>query len=197
MSASRSEGRHPLGILAWLTFIALCLSLYLLRPELFDPVLIQGFFSSNVELGLLAYLALATLRGLTLLPLTPLLLAGILVFPPLPLFLVNQLGVCTSSAIIYYLSRYLGFDAFFNARYPRQISRLTQALDKAKLPVVTAWGFLPFLPTDLIVYVCGVLRLSAFVTLLGVSIGEGTICAVYVFGGAASLEALEERLDGG
>lgn len=195
MNKPKPERRHPLGILAWLAFAGLCLSLYFLRPDLFEPDRIQSFFSSNLELGLLGYLVLATLRGLTLIPLTPLLFAGILVFPPLPLFLVNQVGVYTSSALIYYLARYLGFDAYFQARYPTQIARLTSLLDKAKLPVITTWGFFPFLPTDLIVYVCSVLRISALVTLLGVSIGEGVICAVYIFGGSAGLEVLEETLD--
>jgi hypothetical protein len=35
-----------------------------------------------------------------------------------------------------------------------------------------------------------VLRISVFKTLLGVSIGEGVICAVYIFGGSAGLAAL-------
>jgi uncharacterized membrane protein YdjX (TVP38/TMEM64 family) len=122
-----------------------------------------------------------------LIPSTPLVLAGILVFPPLPLFLVNQLAVYTSSAIVYLMSRQVRFDHFFHERYPKQVERLTRLLHKRELLVISLWGFAPFVPTDMIVYVCSVLRIRLWKTLLGVSIGEGVICAIYIFGGSLGL----------
>lgn len=182
------------GLYLWLALITTSLSLYFFHPELFAPQNIRQFFSDNLVGGLLIYFIISTLRGLTLIPSTPILLAGILVFPPLPLWIVNQLAVYTSSAIVYYLARHLRFDRYFHAHYPKQVERLSALLKKAELTVISAWGFFPFVPSDMIVYVCSVLRISVFKTLLGISIGEGVICAIYIFGGAYGINALTELL---
>jgi uncharacterized membrane protein YdjX (TVP38/TMEM64 family) len=134
----------------------------------------------------------STLRGFTLIPSTPIVFAGILVFPPAPLFLVNLLAVYTSSAIVYYMARAVKFDNYFHAEYPNQINKLTALLKNRELPVISLWGFAPMVPTDMIVYVCSVLRISVIKTLLGVSIGEGIICAIYIFGGSFTLNSLLE-----
>jgi len=178
------------GLYLWLLVIGVCLSLYFFRPDLFEPQRIRGFFNANLVPGLCIYFVVSTLRGFTLIPSTPIVLAGILVFPPLPLFLVNQLAVYSSSAIVYYMARYLRFDHFFHEHYDEQVKTLTRLLHRRELPVIAAWGFTPFVPSDLIVYVCGVLRINVVKTLVGISIGEGVICALYIFGGAWGLELL-------
>tara|TARA_R110002110_G_scaffold95455_1_gene246589 strand:+ start:150948 stop:151547 length:600 start_codon:yes stop_codon:yes gene_type:complete len=178
------------GLYTWLIVITVCLSFYFLRPELFEPQRLRAFFDANLLSGLTIYFIISTLRGFTLIPSTPIVLAGILVFPPLPLFLVNQLAVYSSSAIVYYMASYLRFDRFFHEHYDRQVKQLTRLLHKKEMPVIAAWGFTPFVPSDLIVYVCGVLRISVVKTLIGISIGEGVICAIYIFGGSYSLDAM-------
>lgn len=182
------------GLCAWTSLVAFCLCLYFFRPDLFDPRRLRAFFAGNLEAGLLVYFVISTLRGFTLIPLTPIVLAGVLVFPPVELWLVNQLGVCTSSAIVYGMARYVRTDVYFHARYPLQIERLTALLRKRELPVIGVWGAAPFMPSDMIVYVCGVLRISLWKTLLGISIGEGLICTLYIFGGALSLSSIYRLL---
>ncbi|HEX7080401.1 MAG TPA: VTT domain-containing protein [Gammaproteobacteria bacterium] len=177
------------GVCTWAAFVAVCLSFYLFAPELFDPRRLRELFAGNLETGLLVYFVIATLRGFTFIPLTPILLAGVLVFPPLPLFLVNQAAVGTSSAIVYGMARIVGSDRFARNHYPEQVERLAGLLEKRELPVIGLWGAAPFTPSDLIVYVCSVLRISLWKTLLGISIGEGLVCAIYIFGGASVLEA--------
>jgi uncharacterized membrane protein YdjX (TVP38/TMEM64 family) len=183
-----------LGLYTWLGLVAICLSLYFFLPELFAPENIRRFFSANLYEGLFVYFVISTLRGFTLIPSTPIVLAGVLVFPPWPLFLVNQLAVYSSSAIVYYMARHLRFDHYFHEHYPGQVERLSALLRKAELTVISAWGFAPFVPSDMIVYVCSVLRIKLWKTLLGVSIGEGVICAIYIFGGAAGLSVLIDYL---
>ncbi|MGM0631637.1 MAG: TVP38/TMEM64 family protein [Pseudomonadota bacterium] len=184
------ETSNLFGLYLWLGLVTVCLSLYVFRPDLFEPTRIRQYFADNLALGLLGYFTISTLRGFTLIPSTPFVLAGVLVFPPWPLFLVNQLAVYTSSAIVYGMARYFRFDHFFHSRYPRQIESLTGLLRGRQLPVISLWGFFPFVPTDMIVYVCSVLRIRLWKTLLGVSIGEGVICAIYIFGGAMSLQMI-------
>lgn len=192
MKKERLETINFFGLYTWLFLISITLSLYFFKPELFEPQRIRQFFSDNLISGLFVYFIISTLRGFTLIPSTPIVLAGILVFPPWPLFLVNQLAVLSSSAILYYMVRYIRMDGFFNSRYPRYIDTLKRWLHRKELPVITVWGFAPFVPTDMIVYVCSVLRIHIAKTLFGVSIGEGVICALYIFGGAAGVNYLLE-----
>jgi uncharacterized membrane protein YdjX (TVP38/TMEM64 family) len=178
------------GLYTWLAVVITSLSLYFFFPQLFAPDNIRQFFSDNLALGLLGYFVISTVRGFTLIPSTPIVLAGVLVFPPWPLFLVNQLAVYSSSAIVYFMARQFRFDHYFHEHYPRQVERLTALLRRRELIVISTWGFIPVVPSDMIVYVCSVLRIRLWKTLLGVSIGEGIICAIYIFGGAAGLNAL-------
>lgn len=194
LNKEKLETSNLFGLYLWLALITVCLSLYFLRPDLFEPSRIRLFFSDNLGWGLFGYFVISTLRGFTLIPSTPIVLAGVLVFPPWPLFLVNQLAVYSSSAIVYGMARYFRFDHFFHSRYPRQIESLTRLLQGRQLPVISIWGFFPVVPTDMIVYVCSVLRISVWKTLLGVSIGEGVICAIYIFGGAMSLQMILENV---
>ena len=57
------------------------------------------------------------------------------------------------------------------------------ALEKNELPIIIAWSAFPLLPTDLICYICGTLEVGLKKMLLGVLIGEGITCAVYIFFG--------------
>ncbi|MEX0618177.1 MAG: VTT domain-containing protein [Pseudohongiellaceae bacterium] len=182
------------GLYFWLTIIVISLSLFFFQPDWFEPQRLRRLFSDNLVLGLSVYFIVSTLRGFTLIPSTPIVLAGILVFPPIPLYLVNLVAVFTSSAIVYYMARMARFDHFFHQHYPDQIARLTGLLKNRELPVISVWGFAPMVPTDMIVYVCSVLRISLAKTLFGSAIGEGVICAVYIFGGAATLGALLDSL---
>jgi uncharacterized membrane protein YdjX (TVP38/TMEM64 family) len=58
---------------------------------------------------------------------------------------------------------------------------------RRQLPVVLAWSFFPAAPTDLVVYVCGVLKIDLKKCLFGVAVGEGAICAIYIFLGGQAL----------
>jgi len=190
VNKDKFENVGSFGLYLWLALIVACLSFYIMRPELFEPAQIRQFFSSNLLSGLTVYFIISTLRGLTLIPAAPFVLAVTLVFPPLPLFLVNQAAVYSSSALLYYVTKAMNFDNFFFTHYPKQTEKLILLLRERELPVISAWGFAPFVPSDMIVCICSVLRISVWKTLLGVSIGEGIICAIYIFGGAASLSAL-------
>ena len=188
---TRTSGSDSyLGLYIWAGFVAVCLWLYYLNPDVFAPDNIRRWFGDNLYLGLFIYVVLFCVRAFTLIPHTPLLVTGILVFPPLPLFIANLLGINGTVAIIYFLSRKLHFDRYFDTRYPLQIGKLSQLLRNREFPVIVFWSFALVLPTDLIVYVCSILHIKPIKAFVGVSIGEGIISALYIFGGAAGLEWL-------
>jgi uncharacterized membrane protein YdjX (TVP38/TMEM64 family) len=137
-----------------------------------------------------AYLALGCIRGFTLVPATYLVVAGMLVLPPLPLYVLTVAGIIVSSSAVYYFAEAMEFDRFFERRYSRQVERLRALMTRRELPIVIIWSFFPIAPTDLVCYVCGALRVDLKKCLLGVTIGEGAICAVYIFLGGHALSWL-------
>jgi uncharacterized membrane protein YdjX (TVP38/TMEM64 family) len=136
------------------------------------------------------YLALGCLRGFTLVPATYLVVAGMLVLPPWPLYLLTVVGIIVSSSAVYYFAEAMQFDRFFERRYGRQVERLRALMTRRELPIVVVWSFFPIAPTDLVCYVCGALKVDLKKCLLGVTIGEGAICAIYIFLGGQALSWL-------
>ena len=172
----------------WLLLITCILSFYFVYQDFFDPQNLKQFFSDNIYISLTIYFILGALRGFTLLPSTPMVLAWALVLPLLPLFIVNLLCVFTSSTIVYYWGKYLWFDKYFNKKYPTQIAKLKSALNWKEIPVITIWWFFPLVPTDLICYTSEIMRIKLRKVLVWVAIGEWIITAIYIFWSSEIIE---------
>jgi len=129
------------------------------------------------------YVALGAVRGFTLVPSTTLVLAAVPFMAPAPLLACTLLGIMISSASIYYFSAALRIDERVARKHPEKIARLTDLVNRYEMPIIIGWSFFPLVPTDLICYVCGVLRVRFWKFLIGVTIGEGAICAIYIYGG--------------
>jgi uncharacterized membrane protein YdjX (TVP38/TMEM64 family) len=86
------------------------------------------------------------------------------------------------------------FDQLFERRYAPQVARLRALMLRRELPIVIAWSFFPLAPTDVVCYVCGALRVDLKKCLLGVAIGEGAICAIYIFIGPHAVQFLSHFL---
>jgi uncharacterized membrane protein YdjX (TVP38/TMEM64 family) len=133
--------------------------------------------------GYAVYLLLGAVRGFTLIPSTTLVLAALPFFPPGPLLAATVIGIMISSSCIYFFSSALRLDERLARKHPEQVARLTDLINRYELPIIIGWSFFPLAPTDLICYVCGVLRVRFWKFLVGVTIGEGAICAIYIYGG--------------
>lgn len=129
------------------------------------------------------YLALGAVRGFTLVPSTTLVLAAVPFLPPGPLLALTLAGIVISSTSIYYCAAALRLDERLARQHPEKVARLTDLINRYELPIIVGWSFFPLVPTDLICYVCGVLRVRFWKFLLGVTLGEGAICAIYIYGG--------------
>ena len=173
--------RKKIIFYSWLAFITCALSFYFFNPVFFEPQNLKNIFSDNLAWGLIIYFILWTLRGFTLIPSTPMIIAGMLVFPPVHLFLVNFACVFTSSAIVYFWWKYLWFDVYFSEKCPRELNKLKSALKKRELAFITLWSFFPFVPTDMICYVSEILKIKLWKCLTWVWIWEWIISAIYIF----------------
>lgn len=129
------------------------------------------------------YLLLGAVRGFTLVPSTTLVLATLPFMPPGPLLVGTVIGIMISSTSIYYFSAALRINERLAKKHPEQIARITDLVNRYELAIIIGWSFFPLAPTDLICYVCGVLRVRFWKFLLGVTLGEGAISAIYIYGG--------------
>ena len=73
---------------------------------------------------------------------------------------------------------------------PQIIAKGSAYLSKYELPVIVVWSMAPFLPTDVICYLAGTARVNVGKFVLGVLVGEGIICAVYIFGASVLFHAI-------
>lgn len=167
-------------LVLWVAVVATATYLFIFEREATQRELREAMSTSLFTAGFL-YLLLGGLRGFTFLPAAPLLLLGVAFFPPVLLFVLTLAGVLISSAIIYWFSESLHLEEVFSERYAQVMARLKGLLQHRELPVITAWCLFPVTPTDLIVYVCGVLRIDFRKCMLGVAVGAGANCAVVIF----------------
>jgi uncharacterized membrane protein YdjX (TVP38/TMEM64 family) len=154
---------------------------------------ITGLAQSSALLAYAIYVLLGALRGFALVPVTNLVVLAIPIFPPWPLLVLTLVGIAISSASIYAFAGSLGLAGYFERKHTRSVARVQAALERHPTTIVTAWSFLPIVPTDLICYVCGIVRIRFGRFMLGVLVGEGAICAIYIFAGTSLLD-LGKRL---
>lgn len=175
----------------WLTAILGGISSYLLNPDAFKPENISAFLLNFQGEIWLVYFAMSALRGFTLLPSTPLVLAGTLLFPDLPfaVLAVSMTGILISSSMIYFFSEHLGFNEYFESHKPELTHKI-----KAKLEhplgflFVAGWAFFPFVPTDLVCYLAGTTKMNFWKFIAAVFVGELILCTGYIFFGGSILK---------
>ena len=164
----------------WLILVTGVITTYLLFPEKLSPSFMEEVVVDHPFEILVIYYLILSFKGLMFIPATPFLLAGILLFNPVEVFIVNMAGIMTSSTIVYYFSKYLEFDVYFETKYSKYTHIIRAKLMDRELPIIVLWSFLPPAPTDLIVYVASTLRINVLKCLLGVFIGEAIINAFYI-----------------
>ncbi len=167
---------------AWLVVVGSTVWLFVFHREAMQREL-QGAMSVSLWVAALVYVVLGSLRGFSLLPVTALLVLGLPFFSPGLLLVLTLVGILISSATVYWFSGALHLEEVFRRKHAGAMDRLEALLRRRELPIIVGWSFFPIVPTDLIVYVCGALRIDLGKCLMGVLIGEGAICAVYIFFG--------------
>jgi len=171
----------------WIFAVAVLLSVYYGIPDLLDFSQLGTIAENYYLLALLVYFMILSIRGLTLLPSTPVLIAGILIFNPYHVFIVNIAGFLVSATLVYRYSGYLGIGDYFEKKFPTEIARIQKLFQRREIPVIAGWSVCPFTHTDLIIYVSASLNIRLKKCLTGVLIGESLINAFYIFSVTAIL----------
>ncbi len=175
----------------WLAIVLAGVGSYLYAPHAFTPEHIAAFMLRFHGLIWLVYFLFSTFRGFTLLPSTPLVLAGTILFPeqPFAVLAVSMIGILLSSTMIYYFSEFLGFDEYFQNHKPELSQKIKQKLEHPLgFLFVAGWAFFPLVPTDLVCYLAGTTRMNFLKFIAAVFVGEITLCIGYIFFGGSLLK---------
>ena len=167
-------------VLIWGLAFASGVYFYVARADIVRDEILVLSSASTVVAGAV-YFVMGCVRGFTLIPVTYLIPFGLVFLSPTVHFVLTIGGVLVSSASIYYFSERLRLAEYFETRHSAQVDRIRSLLRRRELPIVIAWSFFPLAPTDLICYVCGSLGIDVRKLLVGILVGEGVICALYIF----------------
>lgn len=166
----------------WIIVAAAALYLYFFKREAIQTEM-RDAMSASFWAACLTYLLIGALRAFTLVPATFPLLIAMPFFDPWVLLALTIPCIAVSSSICYWFAEALHMDELFERKYPRQIGKLKALLQRYQLPIIIGWSFFLLLPTDVLCYVCGSLKINYWKFLIGILIGEGTVYAIYIFFG--------------
>ena len=168
----------------WISIITICVVVYIADPSVFANETIAAFILKFSGYAWATYLLIHLLRGFVLLPSTPLIFAGVILFPNqlIWVLIVSLIGILGSSVLIYYFSDKLGFSSFFESE-SKNIKLIKEKLaSKYGFYYILFWSFFPIVPTDIICYVSGALRIKLPVFVSALLLGELVLCSIYIFG---------------
>lgn len=168
----------------WILFLVICLGIFIAFPDYFKPANIADFIEQFKSGILIIYLFISILRGLTLVPATPFVLAGTILLPndPFIVLAISITGIIFSSTMIYYFSEYLSFANYFETNHSTKIVKIKERLQKPSgFLFVFFWSFFPALPTDAVCYVAGILKMNFKKFIVAITLGELIICSIYIF----------------
>ncbi len=164
----------------WVAIAAAALYLYFFQREAVQSEL-RNALSASFWIAAISYLLIGALRAFTLVPATFPLLVAMPFFDPWVLLALTIPCIAISSAICYWFAEAIHMDEIVEKKYPKHIRKLKELLSSYQLPIIIGWSFLLFLPTDVLCYVCGSLKINFKKFLFGVIVGEGTVYAIYIF----------------
>ena len=168
----------------WISCILICLLAYLVDPTIFSNNTLVAFINKFSGYAWGTYFLIHVLRGFVLLPSTPLIFAGVILFPNdlVWVLIVSLIGILSSSLLIYYCSDKLGFSKLFKKRNDKLNLIKEKLSGKHGFFYILLWSFLPIVPTDLICYVSGAIRVKIPVFISSLFLGELVLCSIYIFG---------------
>jgi len=155
----------------WIACVVIFAGCYLCYPNSFTAENLVLFLQSFESKILLVYIILSFFRGFFLIPSTPFVVGGAMLFPSMPftILVISMLGIVFSATSLYYFSDMLGFSSFLEEKYPNQVvTWKTRLQAKHGFYYVTAWSFFPLVPTDLICYVAGIIKMPFKYVIAGV-----------------------------
>ncbi len=167
----------------WAVLVVGVLVLVLARPELFTPEAVVADLRTFGPWAFGVFAVVSLLRGLVMVPSTPIILAGGALFPaaPGPVIAVSLVGIVATAVVLHRFPRFGGFDTRLAARHPERMERIRGHLTRPTAQwAVAAWAFFPAVPTDLVCYTAGLVGMPLRRLVTGILLGEVPLVVAYV-----------------
>jgi uncharacterized membrane protein YdjX (TVP38/TMEM64 family) len=179
-----------------IVFIIWVLAIFILayyishHREYLDPKNLLIFFQSFGTAAIIIYIGASFLRWLFLLPSLPLVFVGVLFFPNNQhlVFFVSMIGIIFSAVLIYKFSDIMWFDEIFAEHV--HSAKIKNAIKRYWFYSVLIWSFVPVVPTDLICYVAGTVRMNIYKFIIALAIWEWLIVWIIVYGWNSAIKLL-------
>ena len=175
----------------WILSIVGFLGYSMYNPNFLDHDHMKLTLEKYASQLMIIYFLICLFRGMFLLPSSPFVVLGALLFPTKLwlVFLISLIGIFASSIILYYFSTFFGFDKYFKEKFPEKIEKIQGQMNSPKaFWLVVAWSAFPFVPTDLMCYVAGTIRMNFGRMVTAMIIGEIPLVYFYVFYTQRALE---------
>ncbi|NOQ70906.1 MAG: hypothetical protein GQ574_02830 [Crocinitomix sp.] len=175
----------------WIAVVLAIIGILIVNPLFFSVENLVNFIRRFETQLMVVYILISSLRGLFLIPSTPFVLAGVILFPFNPIFVicVSMGGILLTTIMLYYFSDLLGFSKTLEKKFPHKMKTWEDRLrSKHAIWIVLAWSFFPLVPTDLICYIAGIVKMPLKYLLLGVGVGELILVTCYVYLGSGIID---------
>ena len=168
----------------WISVVLFILIYLFLHPTAFSAENLSVFLQKFGHWVWLVYIIISFLRGIFLFPSTPFVFAGAILFPEKLILvgIVSILGILFSATLLYYFSDAIGFGDYLSKKYPKKIEKARIQLNKPQGKwLVAAWAWFPFVPTDIICYVAGLVQMRFSIMITGIFLGETLLISLYLY----------------
>jgi len=143
----------------------------------------------------LIYALISLIRGFFLLPMTPFVIGGAVLFPdqPVAVIVISMLSILLSSAAIYYFSDLLGFSGKLETHFPKQLATWRERMSHPKaILYVLGSSFIPIFSNEMISYVAGIVKVPFRYVFISIFISSLLLCILYVYFGVIMTNIIKQ-----
>ena len=176
----------------WIVLILITVTLFLIYPDSFTADSLKAVLNDNSSLILLAFIVLSCIRALFFLPSTLFVLMGTVLYPDEPVFvlIVSMIGILIGASLVYKVASILTPEQLFRGKDLTRMEGIRSKMEKYGFSIVLLWSFFPAVPTDLICYAAGTIKMSFWKFILAVFLGEIVLVSIYIWSGKSFIELL-------
>ncbi len=179
----------------WVAAILYLFLIFVIHPDTFSPENISFYIQRYSHHLWITYFLCSMIRGFFLMPSTPFVLSGLVLFPHhrFEVLILSLSGVLFSSTMLYFYSDTLGFSKYLETKFPKQIPKIKKVLmGKWSFLYVLIWSIFPAVPTDTVAYAGGIIKMKYGKLILGIMLGEFILIATYVYLGDMIIERMSK-----
>lgn len=154
--------------------IALLIYAYV-QQNFLNPEMLKAFLTGdNFLTSYLIYILILIIRGLTLLPGTAFIIAGVYIFSLVQVFFAIQIAIFFYCFIIYNFSHLLNF------KIPQKILNYEEKIKTKEIPIIFTLCFIPGISINVLVYFLSIINIQLKNIIIGVLAGTGITSWFYI-----------------